>query len=214
MPRVAVAAWLKAVESHEGPEPHLRHLCYVLARTMSDDGATGSYLASRRIGDRMGVHRATVSRYVRELSELGWVELQARRVQYGRKAYTYFPAVPMALHAAPIAPDNGAPESANPRNGAAGGQRNGAARAGIGAGEGRIGAPECARLLQTPTDKSAASPLPANAGSAAPESERDRKLRADVRRYRSLGYSDQRILELIGQWFRPPATADEIEAIR
>lgn len=198
MPRVTVTEWLNAIEKPQGPmPPELRHLCYVLARTLPGDGS-GAYLGSRAIGERMGLHRSTVSRHFGALSAAGWLELEERRTQFGRKGYRYFAAIPLALLDAPIASRIGAPRSANSGNGASGLRGNGAAHAEIGAADREIGAPGSARLLQTPTEKSAAAPSPAEAGSAAQEQARE--IRARVWTLLRAGKSDEQILtDLAGE---------------
>jgi DNA-binding transcriptional MocR family regulator len=211
--RVPLNDWLRAVESRTGPmPPELRHLCYVLARFMSGDGHAGCFPGSRSLAERMGVHRATVSRRLLRLRELGWLDVELRKRQFGRVGSQYFPSVPMAQVGAPIhepngalgrangarEPQIGAPERAN--DGAQSTRTNGAGGAEIGAADREIGAPSVRlTLLQTPTEKSesAASPSPAQAGAAAgePEQMSDDDLREVVHTMRLMKWPDEKILE-------------------
>jgi hypothetical protein len=92
--------------------PELRHLCLTLARFMSGDGSEGCYPGTRKLADRIGVHRATVSRWLHQLVALGWLDRELRKRQFGRLGGHYWPAIPMALHDAPISNVNGASERA------------------------------------------------------------------------------------------------------
>jgi len=127
MSRATLSEWLRAIERPTGPmPPELRHLCYVLGRFMNGDGADGCYPGTRTLAARIGVHRATVSRWLQKLVSTGWLDCEMRKRQFGRFGGHYFPAVPMAHLDAPIHDRNGAPRCAYSANGA------------------EIGAPECA----------------------------------------------------------------------
>jgi hypothetical protein len=200
--RVPLSTWLAAVESPHGPLPsELRHACLTLARFMSGDGSAGCYPGTRTLALRIGVHRATVSRWLRQLVQLGWLDCELRRRQFGRLGGHYFPTLPMAHPEAPILAANGAPERANSGNGASGADPNGASNSEIGARTHEIGAPERARLLLTLTEKSAAAPSPVTAtGSAArkPEPEPDPHLRAKARTLQDAGKTDGEIAAELG----------------
>lgn len=90
--RVSLIGWLDAIESESGPlPPELRHLCLTLSRCMSGDGSLGCYPGSRTLAVRLGVHRATVvSRWLRQLRDLGWLHIERRRTQYGREGGHYY----------------------------------------------------------------------------------------------------------------------------
>lgn len=180
--RVPVNAWLNAVETETGPlPPELRHLCLTLGRFLYGDGTKGCFPSTRTIAQRIGVHRSTVSRWLHLLHKLGWLDLEPHTRQFGRPGARYFPAVPLAHPFAPIQQSigasrranaangvsDGAPERANPAN-CAGGDNGAQARI-IGARAPKIGAPGRARssFLNSLPEKSAASPSPADAGSAA-----------------------------------------------
>lgn len=195
--RVPLNTWLAAVESSHGPLPsELRHACLTLARFMSGDGSAGCYPGTRTLAARIGVHRATVSRWLHQLMQLGWLDCELRRRQYGRLGGHYFPTLPLAHPDAPIRADIGAPERANSFNGASREDRNGASDSEIGARSHEIGATERARLLLTPTEKSAATPSPVTAtGSAArkPEPDPDPYLRAKARKLQDAGKTDEEV---------------------
>lgn len=191
MPSVTVSEWISAVTSEAGPAPELRHCCHVLARRMG--GEARCFPSVRTIGSELGVHHTTAARWLRQLVGLGWVEIERRMRQFGRVGHEYRPRVPNGAASAPISEPNGAVECSNPVNGAQPTQHNGASEAKIGARGGEIGAPERSGLLLTLTEKSAASPSPAIAGSAAPKPP-DLDLHAQVTALRALGWSDARIL--------------------
>jgi hypothetical protein len=199
--RVSLSTWLAAVESLNGPlPPELRHACLTLARFMDGDGSAGCFPGTRKIGVRIGVHRATVSRWLHQLVELGWLDREFRRRQFGRLGGHYFPAVPMAQHDAPIQAADGAPTRANSRNGASPANVNGAFEAEIGARDREIGAPSVRlTLTDSLTEKSAAPPSPAIAGSAAqqPETDEERnqeRLKAKAWSLLRDGKSDEQIV--------------------
>lgn len=186
--------WVRRVQSSDCPlRRELRHLCLTLFTFMRGDGSAGCYPGSRAVAKCMNVHRATVSRWLKELRELGWVHAEPRPLMYGKTGYTYYPAVPMAQQTAPIGLLIGASERANPPNGAAAPARIGARSDGIGARPPENGAPERARnlLLKSHTEI-AASPSPADAGSAALNPEQV----AFVRDLYSMSYSPDQITEL------------------
>jgi hypothetical protein len=169
--RVSLIAWLDAVESPKGPlPPELRHACLTLGRFMIGDGGTGCFPGTRTLAARIGVHRATVSRWLHQLVQLGWLDRELRRRQFGRLGGHYFPALPMAHPDAPILAANGAPERAYSGNDASGAEANGAFEGKIGARDRRIGACSVRQTLtELQQKRGAAPPSPAAAGSAAPK---------------------------------------------
>ena len=191
--------------------PELRHLCLTLARFMSGDGSEGCYPGTRKLADRVGVHRATVSRWLHQLVALGWLDRELRKRQFGRLGGHYWPAIPMAQHDAPIRNVNGAPERANlsPLAHSATGLAHSAPE--LAHGNAELAHLACARsLTESLTEKNgaqvrlgAASPSPANAGSAAQEQEPepwpDAKLRLQVQVLRAMRWSDDRILAKHGR---------------
>jgi hypothetical protein len=199
--RVALSAWLEAVESSNGPlPPELRHACLTLARFMSGDGSAGCFPGTRTLAARIGVHRATVSRWLHQLVQLGWLDRELRRRQFGRLGGHYFPTLPMAHSDAPIPAANGAPERANSGNGASEASLNGASEGKIGARKPEIGAPSVRlTLTESLTEKSAATPSPAAAGSAAPKPEPDPAyLRAEAFALVNAGKTDDEIAAELG----------------
>ena len=201
--RVPLSTWLAAVESLRGPLPsELRHACLTLARFMSGDGSAGCFPGTRKLAERIGVHRATVSRWLHQLVQLGWLDCELRRRQYGRLGGHYFPTLPLAHPDAPIRADIGAPERANISDGSSREEPNGASDSEIGARSHEMGAPERARLLLTPTEKSAATPSPVTAtGSAARKPELDpdpERLRARARTLQDAGKTDEQIAAELG----------------
>jgi len=218
-----VPTWLKAVESLTGPlPPELRHLCLTLARLM--DGENGCFHGTIYLAERIGVHRATVSRWLHRLRDLGWLEIEERRTQFGRTGGHYFPALPMAQLGAPIPESIGAPECANPDNGSGLGAPEcanaelaiGARPAGIGARLPKIGAPECARLLTDSRlrrrararEEGAASPSPGDPGSAAPELDSEQ-----IELVHSLYAKGFTIAEIVTKYSTRGFTFDQVAAI-
>jgi len=198
MSRVTVNEWLESVESVLGPDPELRHLVYVLARFMSGSGLTGCFPGTRELARRMGLSHAAVGRRALKLRQQGWVEVELRRRQYGRVGHVYFPSIPMEHSSVPISEVNGTPESSNETAMERYACLNGTPASEIGTPDPEIGTPERSRLLQTlNTEKSAASPSPANAGSAARKT--DQELRVLARNLRGLSWSPQRIIEKHGK---------------
>ena len=217
MSRVPLNEWLRAVEQTTGPTPsELRHVCYVLARFMSGDGSDGCFPGARTLAIRVGVHHSTAARRVKRLHELGWLDVEPHRRQFGRIGARYFPAVPMSQLGATIQGSNVASERDYSANVAADPQNNVAGEAGIVAGEAGIVAPESDRLLLTLTEEdarareSAASPLPAKAGSAAPEGE-DLKAIRDL--YLRCKYSVTEIWERFGKHHDPPLTLSQVQRV-
>jgi hypothetical protein len=223
MPRTTLNTWLNAVETKTGPTlPDLRHLCLALARFMSGDGAAGCFPGTRAIAERLGVHRATAARWLTRLSDEGWIERVPRKAQYGRISFSYFPALPMAHDAAPITRANGAPERAYHTNGASGATGIGAQAPIIGARKSGIGAPgRDGSYPESLTEKSAASPSPRAADSAALDQEEEflrqlqraraglkpkslDELRVDVQNLRAHGYTDARIMQIAKDMGRDP----------
>lgn len=200
--RVSLSPWLAAVESSHGPlPPELRHACLTLARFLSGDGSSGCFPGTRELATRIGVHRATVSRWLHQLVQLGWLERELRRRQYGRLGGHYFPTLPLAHPDAPIRTDIGAPERANSGNGASHATFNGAREGKIGARSHEIGAPSVRQTLtESLTEKSAASPPPVAAtGSAARNPEPDlERLRAEARKLEDAGKTDEEIAAELG----------------
>jgi hypothetical protein len=206
--RVPLSTWLEALESEHGPlPPELRHACLTLARFMAGDGSAGCFPGTRTLAVRIGVHRATVSRWLHQLVQLGWLDRELRRRQFGRLGGHYFPALPMAHADAPIHAANGAPERANSLNGALEAGVNGASEGKIGARDREIGAPSVRlTLTESLTEKSAAAPLPANAGAAARhERMTDGTLREQARVMRMMRWSDERILKKYAKHGMTPA---------
>jgi hypothetical protein len=167
MPRITVYEWLKAIETADGPEPELRHVCYVLGRFMSGDGSSGCFPSLRTIAARMGVSHAAAGRRAHKLRQGGWIEVELRRRQYGREGAVYFPAIPMERLSVPIGGSNGTPERSNQTAMERSAHCNGTLAARIGTLTPGIGTPERSRLLLTLTEESAATPSPADAGFAA-----------------------------------------------
>ncbi|HUN73364.1 MAG TPA: hypothetical protein VMU40_02500 [Steroidobacteraceae bacterium] len=195
---MAVNVWLKAVMSKTGPLPQrLRHACHVLACFMRGDGAEGCFPSQRTVGDAMGVSHRTAGRDLGSLEQRGWIQSETVRRQFGKVGRRYFPAVPLdngtAEHV-PINSANGTPSVTHAdRNGTAD-RVNGTNREEIGTNGERIGTPSVSlkSLTEISTEKSAASPSPAIAGSAAPKPDLD--LHDQVTALRALGWSDERIL--------------------
>jgi DNA-binding transcriptional MocR family regulator len=226
MSRVTVSAWLKAIETQTGPmPPELRHLCYVLARFMSGDGSEGCFPGTRTLAVRIGVHHSTVARRLKRLRDLGWLDVEQRKCQWGHVGGRFFPSIPMSQSDATIPDGNGASRRDNPANVAGDGPGmsqsdatipsagNVAGDAGIVAGEAVIVAPECDRLLQTLTEKSAASPARGEPRSAAPRSEQEqRTLRAWVADLRAKGQAPEQIAALLERWY-PHLTPGEVETM-
>jgi hypothetical protein len=207
--RAPVTTWLAAIESSRGPLPsQLRHTCFALARFMSGDGSDGCFPGTRKLAERIGVHRATVGRWLRQLVQLGWLDCELRRRQFGRLGGHYFPALPMAHSDVSNFVANGSPERANLPNGASRRDRDGALESEIGARSREIGAPERARLLLTPTEKSAAAPSPVIAtGSAALEPDPHLlRLRAKARPLQEAGLTDEEVAAQLGVTTQQAAT--------
>ncbi len=219
MPRVSLHKWLRAIETRSGPmPPELRHLCYVLARFMNGDGANGCFPGTRTLAERIGVHRATVGRWLAKLHELGWVDVERRIRQYGRPGGHYFPAMPLAHPDAPISDANGASERANSSNAAFGAPSLAHAKPELAHEGGKLAhlsAPDS--LTDSLTEKSAASPASADERSARasiPDSERTRALRSFVVSLREKGFADAQIADNSPRTFEPRPTIVEVQAIK
>lgn len=174
MPRVTLNGWLGAVISTQGPaSQRLRHTCHALASFMRGDGGGGCYPGTRAIGRAMHVSQRTASRDLLALEQLGWIETESTRRQYGRISRRYFPAVPRLNE-----PHS---DSINPLNESAMVTQSGMADdiepdpfgiiepncQSIEPNGHRIEPPSVAlkSLTEISTEKSAPTPLPAHAGS-------------------------------------------------
>jgi hypothetical protein len=158
---------------------------------MRGDGAAGCFPGTRKVGAVMAVSQSTANRDLRELERQGWIAVESVPAQFGKVRRRYYPAVPMSLYTDSM---NGANESAIETHS----NLNESGSALNESRERRIESRECRieSLSVTPksqseisTEKitshgvtrSAASPSPANAVSAAQESEQVQRSRAALR---------------------------------
>jgi len=179
--RVCIGPWLTAIETADGPAPELRHLCYVLARFMRGNGAEGCWPTTRTIALRNGCHYATVSRRLKELQRLGWLDIEPRKSRFGQVGGCYFPAVPLLQPdatretEATVAPECNKPTPKSPV----------AAERPIVAGSAGIVAPGRNGSFRLNFQiEGAAPPSPADAGSAAPNTPGDPPMNPESARAR------------------------------
>jgi DNA-binding transcriptional ArsR family regulator len=202
MPRVTVSAWLRTIESSDGPLPEeLRHVCLSLARFLSGDGSAGCYPGTRKLAIRVGVSHTAVSRRLKLLRNAGWLDVEPR----GR-GFIYFPAVPDGtLRRSSRERGNGNPERATRVTPERATPMERSTR-------------ELERLSVTDslTDsltEGAASPARGGPRSAAPRSEPEqRSLRVWVADLRGKGQAPKQIAMSLERWY-PGLTAAEVEAM-
>jgi hypothetical protein len=182
--------------SEHGPSgERVRHACHVLDHFMNAEGSC--FPSQRTVGGCMGVSHKLAARILGSLEESDWIEIQNVQRQFGRIGHRYFAAAPddalrnPALSLVRIGSGNGTAQGPNPDrqwdnagsqsgNGTRAHQEIGTGTAGIGTAEPKIGTTHGAGILLNP-EKSAASPSPAAAGSAAPtENKEVERIREDL----------------------------------
>jgi hypothetical protein len=144
---------------------------------MRGDGTAGCFPGTRKVGEAMAVSQATANRDLRQLERQGWLAIESKRAQFGKVRRRYYPAVPMSLYTDSM---NGVNESAietHSNLNESGSALNESRERRIESREFRIESPSVTPKSQSEisTEKitshgvtrSAASPPPAEAGSAA-----------------------------------------------
>jgi hypothetical protein len=164
-----------------------------------DSNGGGCFPSQRTIGRKMGITHKTAAKALRALQATGWLEVEAVRRQFGRIGHRYYAAVPgNGEHDSPFDDLNGDTQIPQSANGESERGLNGESFSRIGESGSKIGDTQIPQTLtDSITERSAASPSPADAGSAARKVSEE--TRAEILRLHADGLTPQKIASRIRQ---------------